>query len=125
MKLIYNDCATFVEVQSQGYSKNKLPKMYDNVPVIFIQNTGMNRTNFQDGITADAICFADPDNEFIKSKHYRLEGLYVLDPLFDISEDEAWYKIEGVTINRDHLLENEIDNIELRLKKTKKIPNVS
>lgn len=125
MNLTYNDCATFVEVKSSGYSKNKIPIMHEDVPVIFLQNTGMNRTNYQDGVIADAICFVDPENDFILAKHYRLEGFYVLDPLFDISEEEAWYKVVSVAINRDHLLENEINNIELRLKKAQRVPNVS
>lgn len=123
--LTYQDTATFVEVSADGYSSNKTVVSQDCVPVIFLQNTGFMRTNFQEGVDSDAVCYPDPFDPFIVDNNYRLEGFYLLAPLFDASDAEGWYKVTQVTINRDHLLGNQIDNVELQLKKTKPVPGVS
>ena len=53
---------------------------------------------------------------FLTENNYRLEGMYVLAPLFDVNSNDGWYKITNVRINRNHLLATNIDNIELLLK---------
>jgi hypothetical protein len=50
--------------------------------------------------------------------------MYILAPLFGVDDPNGWFKIVDVTINRDHLLNNVIDNVELKLKKTRPIPGV-
>jgi len=121
----YQDTATFVIAKSSGYDGSKTMVKQFDVNVVFVQNTGFDRVNFQDGINADAICWVDPDNSFVKDNYNRLEGMYVLEPLFGAGDSASWYKVTDVTVNRDHLLTNRIDNIELRLKKTTAIPGVS
>ena len=121
----YQDTATFVIAKSSGYDGSKTMVKQIDVNVVFVQNTGFDRVNFQDGINADAICWVDPDNSFVKDNYNRLEGMYVLEPLFGAGDSASWYKVTDVTVNRDHLLTNRIDNIELRLKKTTAIPGVS
>lgn len=123
--LKYQDTATFVKVIASGYANSKTSQQQIDVPVIFLQNTGFERSSFRETVDSDAICFPDPENAFIIANSNRLEGMYILAPLFNVEEDEGWYKIVAVTVNRDHLLNNEIDNIELALKKTRKIPGVS
>lgn len=125
MKLIYQDTLTFVSVESGGYSNKKTSTQQVDVPAMFIQNTGFSRSQAQDAVDADAICYPDPESAFIQEKFNRLEGLYVLAPLFGAGDEQSWYKVVESVVNRDHLLTNKIDNIELRLKKTKAIAGVS
>jgi hypothetical protein len=125
LALKYPDTATFVRVDSSGYSGNKTSLQQVDIPVIFLQNTGFTRAGFQENIDADAICYPDFTHAFIKEQKNRLEGMYILAPLFDAADNDGWYKIESVTVNRDHLINNSIDNIELRLKKTRPLPGVS
>lgn len=125
IELTYPDTATFVKVAPAGYSNNKVVVSQDCVPVVFIQNTGYVRANNQDAVDSDAICFPDHRDPFITDNHNRLEGMYILAPLFDASEDEGWFKVVRVNVNRDHLIGNQIDNIELILKKSTAIPGVS
>lgn len=125
MLLTYKDTATFIRVTSTGYRGSKLAVEQAQVPVIFLQNTGFINSNYQENYDADAICYPDPLDIFIDANHNRLEGLYILAPLFGINDDDAWYKVTEVRVNRDHLLGNQIDNIELLLKKTAKIAGVS
>lgn len=124
-KLTYNDTSTFVKVSADGYSNQKSVEEQEAVPVIFVQNTGFQRGSFRDSVTSDAICYPDPNNAFIKANHNRLEGMYILAPLFGIDDDQGWYKVISVTVNRDHLLGNTIDNIELAVNKTRPIQGVS
>lgn len=123
--LCYQDLATFALVESTGYSASKSAVSQAEVAVIFVQNTGFDHQNFQDAVDADAICWPDPENYFVVANHNRLEGMYILAPLYGAADEQAWYKVIDVTVNRDHLLENQIDNIELRLKKTRPIEGVS
>lgn len=125
MELNYPDTATFVKVTAGTYRGSRVVSEQDAVPVIFVQNTGLNQSNFQDTINSDAICWPDPTNEFIVDNFNRLEGMFILAPLFDVDDDDGWYRVESVTVNRDHLISNQIDNIECRLKKTSRIAGVS
>lgn len=118
--LIYINKLTFVYVQSDKYGNNKILEEYDGVNCIFLQNTGFLRASFQENTESDAICFPDPCTEFIRDHKSRLEGMYILAPFEDIDNDEAWYKVTSVTINKAHLLDDMVDNIELLLKKTRK-----
>lgn len=125
LKLDYPDTATFVEAKSTGYSGSKVMFQQFDCPVIFIQSTDFVHSGHQDNIDADAICFPDINNEFIRALANRLEGLYILMPLFGGADDRSWYKVTRATVNRDHLLTNSIDNIELELKKAEPVPGVS
>lgn len=119
--LNYQDTATFYIVGSAGYANSKEILDFDMVDVIFLQNTGWQEGNNQESVTSDAICYPDPVNDFIVLNANRLEGMYIKMPLYGSSDDVSWYKVISATVNRDHLLDNVIDNIELGLKKTSKL----
>ena len=121
----YQDTATFVEATSGGYANSKTMLQQVEVEVIFVQSTDHVHSNFQDVIDADAICSPNPDNSFIMSMFNRLEGLYILMPLYGAADSQSWFKVSKCVINRDHLLNNLIDNIELQLKKCEAVPGVS
>lgn len=123
--LNYQDEVTILEAASGGYRGTKTVTDYKVIPVIFIQATGFVQAGFQENIDADALCFPDPTSQFVVDNFNRLEGMYIIAELFGVDEDKAWYKIDKVTVNRDHLLENKIDNIQLNLKKTRPILGVS
>lgn len=125
MKIPYYDTAVFYLVSSSGYSQDKTIEDYGEVPCTFLQNTSMLRAGFNEGVDSDAICYVDPTNDFIVENSMRLEGMYVHATLFGVDEDESWFKVTAVNVNRDHLLQNQIDNVQLELKKTVKLPNVS
>lgn len=121
----YQDTVTLVRTTPSGYGNTKVVVQQVDVPAIFIQDTNFQHTNGDDSITADAICFPDPTHAFVVENFNRLEGMYVIAPLFGQSDSVAWYKVSSVTVNRDHLLSNTIDNIELALTKSAAIPGVS
>lgn len=121
----YQDSVTIVETSADGYANNRTVVGQYSVNCIFLQNTSILRVNSQKQIDADAVMYLDPFDPFVVEKKYRLENLYILAPLFEAADDIAWYKIIDVTINRDHLLNNNIDNLVLLLKKSIKIQGVS
>lgn len=123
--LNYQDTATFVSVSPTGYKGAVTVVEQVLVPVIFAQSTGRTRTGFQDAVESDAVCYPDFNNAFIANHHNRLEGMYVIMQLFGSSEPVSYYRVAKCTVNRDHLLGNSIDNIELLLKKSAPLPDVS
>lgn len=123
--LEYQDSPTFVKVTPGPYANDKVVIAQEVVPSTFLQNTGFSRANFQDAIDSDAVCYPDPNSQFIIDNFNRLEGMFIIEPLYGASDDAAWYKVIKVNVNRDHLLNNEIDNIRLLLKKTRPVPGVS
>src|SRR5688572_12726607 len=115
----YRDKAVFYKVESTGYANSKEAQESGKVNVVFIQNTAFLHTDNQDAIDSDGVIYSDPQNTFIKENAYRLEGMVVKIEMFGSSSDASWYKITQVAINRDHLLGNNIDNVECLLKKTR------
>lgn len=123
--LEYKDTATFVTVTSVGYGNKKQLVEEEDVNCTFLQSTGFVHSNYRDTLDSDAICYPDPNNTFVLENYYRLEGMYIKMNLYDSPDSISWYKVIGVSVNRDHLLENEVDNVLLNLKKTRPIPGVS
>lgn len=123
--MIYNEIVTFYYVKSEGYSGLKEHKDEADVPCIVIQNTSQVNSPNQENVDADVLLYPDPEHKFITDYANRLEGMYVLANIFQDTDSHSWFKVEFVNINRDHLLNNEIDNIELGLKKTTALPLVS
>lgn len=122
--MIYQDLITIYKVVSGGYG-GKIIEEYEEVSAIFLQGVGFTRTNNQEMITSDAVCYVDPLNSFVVAENNRLEGMYILAPLFDVSDEQGWYRVTNCIVNRDHLLGNTIDNIQLLLKKTNRLINIS
>lgn len=119
--LKYQDTAEFCKGGSGNYANDRQVISEATVPVIFIQSTSFTHNNFQYATEADAVCYPDPDNDYIIDNHNRLEGLYVKCALYGVPESEAWYRVERVSVNRDHLLGNKIDNLECLLKKVRPV----
>jgi hypothetical protein len=125
MFLPYKDTATFYKVASDEYGRKKLVTEYEDVPVIFLQGIKVIQSGGKETLDADAVCYPDPENDFVVSNYNRLEGMFIKAPLYGVDNDDAWYRVESATVNRDHLLTNTIDNILLILKKSAKLLNVS
>jgi len=87
--------------------------------------TGYTHSDHQDAITSDAIAFIDPSNSNVISNFYRLEEMLVIANLFGASEAQSWFKIESVVVARDTLLCNNIDNVQLNLKKVRPVGGIS
>lgn len=121
----YNELLTFYLLSSTGYQGVKQISDSELVPCIFSQNTSIARRQQQENIDADALCYPDFNNDFIFKYANRLEGMYIVANVFEGTESKSWYKVDTCIVNRDVLLDNEIDNIELRLKKVEALPNIS
>lgn len=115
----YQDTAVFYKAGLTGYANSKVVDELASVDSIFLQNTGFLHSNNQDAIDSDAVIYPNPSDEFIQENANRLEGMTVKVVMFGSEADESWYKIVNVSVNRDHLLTNIIDNIECLVKKTR------
>lgn len=122
--IAYNDTVTLVKTTVDGYGSQILDDSAD-VPAVVELNTGYTHAANQDAVTSDAIVLVDPTNAFVQANFYRLEEMLVVIDLFNTPLGDAWYKVESVTVNRDHQLCNQIDNVQLNLKKTVGIAGVS
>lgn len=117
MFITYQDTITLAKLKSSSYANKKAVDIQSHVKGIFIQNTDFTRFGFVESFDADAIAYVDPTDSFVLSFGYRLEGFGVNAPLFGQNEDQSWYKVESVEVNRDHLLTNQVDNVRLLLSK--------
>jgi hypothetical protein len=115
----YRDSIEIYSVASDGYANKKSIVLEATVNSIFLQSVGYGHQNNQDNTLSDAICYVDPDDAFVVANANRLEGMYIKASLFGSDESASWYKVETVSVNRDHLLCNKIDNIEMSLNKTR------
>lgn len=120
----YHDSALLLKIKSSGYKgKNEIVDQ-DDVPGIFVDSSGLSQANFQDGINADAVFYADPESEFMIKYNYEVNGFSLMLPSYD-GLGERWYMVTQVTVNKNHLLGDEIDNVELRLKKSSPVTNIA
>ena len=124
--LNYQDTIRLVKttLPLNGYTTQIIEEI-EEVDALFIQNTGWSHSEFQNQIDSDAELYIDPTNSFVIENVYRLEEMYVIGNLFSDQEENCWYKITSVSVGMDKLLNNQIDNILLQLKKTAEIPSVS
>lgn len=123
--LNHKDNATFVVVTSLGYGNKKSVTEQHAVKGTFLQDTGFLHTNNQDILDSDAIFYPNEKDAFVIANHNRLEGMYLISALYGASAEQSWFKVTSVSVNRDHLLGNKIDNILCTLKKTESLPGVS
>lgn len=122
--LDYKDTINLVDPVIDAYGAEKIGQV-EQVPALFIQNTGWQHQNNQDAIDSDGEIYIDPTHWFVVENAYRLEELLVIANPLGGSNADAWYRIIDVTVGQDKLLTNKIDNIRLELKKTTEIPYVS
>lgn len=122
--LDYKDTIKIVDPVIDSYGAEKIGQI-EEVDCLFIQITGWEHSNNQDGITSDAEIYIDPEHWFIKANFYRLEDMLVIANPFGEAEADAWYRIINVTVGQDKLLSNGVDNIRLELKKTTELKYVS
>lgn len=117
VKLDYKDTIEIYEVTSDGYGDES--GTAHSVPALFLIGTGTNRSNNTDNIIADAHAYIDPENEFLISKAYRIEGMLIKANPFGGQDSEAWYRITMARVGQDKLLTNQIDNVHIYLQKAR------
>lgn len=118
----YQDVVTLYSVNPGSYGNDKVISDSKDVNAIFVQDIGYLHNAYQDMREADAIAWLDPEDTFISGLNYKLEGIYLSITLYGTT---TWYRITNTTTNRDHLLSNQIDNVEVLLIKTDALPGVS
>lgn len=120
----YNDTITLVTTTVDEYGAEVPGDEYDVAAVVEMA-TGYTHDNHQDAIVSDAIAFVDPTNSDVQANFYRLEEMLVIANLFGDSEINSWFKVIDVTVSRDTQLCNQIDNVQVSLKKISPPYNVS
>lgn len=119
VKLDYKDTISIVDTQYNGYGDETGTSV--DIKALFLQSTGFSHSGNTDNITADAHAYLDPENTFLKSKGYRLEGMLLKANLFGEAGSEAWYRINIVRVGMDKLLTNKVDNVHVYLTKSRGI----
>lgn len=125
-RLNHKDHVIFVVVNSaDGYGNSKQVVEQHDVKGTFLQSTGFVHSNNEDILNSDAVLYPNERDPFVIANHNRLEAMYVIAPLYDADPNKSWFKVTSVAVNRDHLLSNHIDNVQLTLKRTEALPGVS
>lgn len=120
----YQDTITLIEASVDGYGVESVAEEA-KVSAAVEFNTAWRHGSNQDAINSNAVVFVDPEDEFVIEHCNRLEGMLVIIPLFGAGSAGAWYRVTSCAVSRDHQLANEIDNIQLNLKKSAGISGVS
>lgn len=124
-RLNHKDTVVFVEVTSTEYGNKKTVIGQHEVKATFLQNTGFSHSANQDILEADAIIYPNERDSWVKANHNRIEGMYIIAPLYGAEPEDSWFIVTSVAVNRDHLLGNKIDNVQCTLKRTDALPGVS
>lgn len=119
-----NDTITLVATQPDEYGTEEVESEAEVRAAVDL-STGYSHGANQDAVESDAVAFLSPEDEFVSDNFYRLEEMLVSIPLFGTPERRTWYKVVSVNVARDTQLCNEIDHLELLLKKTAPLPESS
>jgi hypothetical protein len=123
-ELDYKDTLRLVKTYVDGYHTEHISDIAE-VPGLFMQSTGWEHGNHQSAITSDASAYIDFNHSFVTANFNRLEGMRVIYNPLGIPDADAWYRIERVVVGQDKLLGNEIDNVQIFLKKSSAIQEAS
>lgn len=114
--IILNDTIKLVEVVSDGYG-DKSSQTLTDLKCAFLMKSGHSRANHTDIVESDAHAYIDFTNSVVVDKAFRLEGMYVIAPLFGAADSDSWYRIVRVIIAQPKLRSNSIDNVRIFLEK--------
>ena len=123
MRLNYKDSVILVDPVITGFGAEKIGRQ-ETVNCLLTPVRGFSQGGYQQVIDADMVCYLDPNNSFVQEVSNRLEGMLVITNLGD-SQSDAWYRIDSVSVGESKLLDNSLDNIQVNLKKSTAIANVS
>jgi hypothetical protein len=122
----YQDQVTLVLTEpGDEYGTRAVAATHVAQAVVVFGSVGTRHNSNQDNTSADVTVFIEPSDSWVQDEHYRLEELLIAIELFGTPQEDAWYEVTDVAIHRDHLLGNQIDNVQLSLKKTASIGYVS
>lgn len=122
MKLV--DTVKLATTTSDGYG-DKTVTVLTEVDSLFIQRTSVVHGENLEGVASDATVYLDATNTVVLDNAYRLEGMYIIAQPFSQAQDEAWYRIIGVTVGQRKLLDNDVENIHCSLEKVAGMAYVS
>lgn len=111
--LDYPDSAQIYTTTADEYGV-KTASLLTDIQVNFTTSVSNNQQQNVEMITADALAYLDVDNAAILAEGYKLEGFYFAITRFGLTQ---WYTISRVDVNQRKLLDNAIDNIQVRLLK--------
>lgn len=121
----FQDQVTLVLTTPDSYGTPLISDTHVVGAIVIFGGIGTVFTHNEDVVTADVTVYLDPSDAWVQANHYRMEELLVVAPLFNIPQQEAWYKVRDAKVSRDVLLTNQIDSVRLSLKKTSSIGYVS
>lgn len=117
MNLEYQDSIRFIETTSTAYG-NEVYAGEADVAAIFEQATGWRHSTNADNLDGNATAFVDPDDAFVQANANRLEGMLLI-------ANDIWYRVINVQVFQATQLGNEIDNVQLTLKKSAGLTGIS
>jgi hypothetical protein len=113
------DVVTIAEGVGGGYGDSKI-RILGQVDALFLQSFSRSHAANVDVNDADAHVYLDTENEIVKSRAYRLEGMYINANPFGGVDNNSWYKVTRVPVGQRKLLDNDVDNVHCFLKATAK-----
>lgn len=110
------DTCQLAKISTDGYGDREV-EILTTIDCLFLQSSGNIHSGNVDLASSDAHVYLDIENEEIKSRGYRLEGIYLLINPFGADNNESWYKISRVVVGQRKLLNNDVDNVHAFLQK--------
>lgn len=109
------DVVQLAETTSDGYG-DKVVTVLTDVNALFLQSSGNSHSNNTEIVNSDAHVYLDIDNEVLKDRGYRIEGMYIIANLFGADDAKSWYRVSRVVVGQRKLLDNNVDNVHAFLR---------
>lgn len=126
-KLPFRDKVTFYETTKNAYGADNLDHVTNlsEMDGLLVQSLAVTHANNRDGITSSSVLHLPADDDFLRSKHYRIEGMAVSVTPWGAEEAVQFFRIVSVNIARQTLFSGKVTHIECQLQKLAGVINAS
>ena len=122
MNIVYRHLGTFYDTVSDNYGRSRLITQSEEIAIVVLAGVTLTTGGQAESTGSASTAYVDPKADFVTTNINRLNGMWLAVDSVGLVE---WYRVTGVTVNRNHLLGNRIDNIELSLVASEALPLVS
>lgn len=116
-RMNFPDTVTIYSVTEDGYGDETFSSP-TTIPAAYEQVISKTHSGHQDSIGSNSRLYLPPDEEFLTSRGYRLEGLVVKVNVLGGTDTQQFFRITEVFPVRDTLLNNKVTHVECALQKT-------
>lgn len=113
--MIFRDAVSLSKPVKGTYSDSNTGELHTVRALVALTN-GVRRGGLVDALAGDATAYLDPNDAWMRSIGYKIEGFFLTVEKFSVSRT---YKVMNVAIGERHATDGSVSHIEVELEEVK------